>query len=116
MEAIIILGKCPKTHQIYGMRTQKMDSGDWLRTCAFPLDARRARAEGYDRTTARGSLGCTEGYTGCPYCGTRGFVVCRNCGKFTCWSGETRMKCEWCGCELDNIVDCDDFEVSGGDI
>lgn len=116
MEATIILAKCPKRNLTYGIRIQKMSDGDWWRTWAFPIDAHRAHREKYDEAKVCGSLSCTKEYLGCPYCGSMGFVQCGVCDKISCWNGETRMICKWCGANMDNIVDAEDFDVSGGDI
>lgn len=119
MEATVILSKCPKQKLMYGIRTQKMNDGDWWRTWAFPIDERRAKKEGYDITRIQGSLYHTEGYLGCPYCGTKSFVQCNKCQKISCWNGEIRLNCEWCGNDMDNIVSTTEkvtFNLSGGDI
>lgn len=117
MKAAVILAKCSNSKRIYGIRTQKMPDGDWWRTWAFPLDENRAKSEGYDETKAQGNLYHTEEYPGCPYCGTKGFVQCNQCQKISCWHGETRMTCPWCGNDMDNIVSSTEkFNVSGGDI
>lgn len=117
MEAAIILARCTKRKQIYGMRTQKMSDGDWWRTWAFSLDENRARNEGYDVTKVQGNLYHTEEYPGCPYCRTTSFVQCNICSKLSCWNNEARMNCLWCGNDMDNIVTATEkFNVSGGDI
>ena len=117
MEAAIILAKCYKKNQAYGIRTEKMSDGDWWRTWAFPMDVRRAQKEGYDVTKVQGNLYETEEYPGCPYCGTKSFVQCGKCLKISCWNGETSLKCPWCGNDMDNIISTTEkFDVSGGDI
>lgn len=117
MEAAVILVKCSNGKRVYGIRTQKMSDGDWWRTWAFPVDEKRAKNEGYDETKVQGNLYHTEEYPGCPYCGTKNFVQCNKCKKISCWHGETRMTCPWCGNNMDNIVSATEkFHVSGGDI
>ena len=117
MEAAVILAKCPKRKLIYGIRTQKMSDGDWWRTWAFPVDDHKAHSEGYEITKVRGNLYHTEEYPGCPYCGAKGFVQCNECQKISCWNGESRLKCEWCGNDMNNMVSATGkFDVSGGDI
>ena len=115
MEAAVVLAKCPKSRQIYGMRTQKMSDGDWWRTWAFPIDERRASQEGYDATQVFSGMGCTEEYPGCPYCGATGFVQCYRCGKLSCYNGEASLTCLWCGNKMDSFVDATEFQLSGGD-
>lgn len=117
MEATVILTKCSKNNQLYGVRIQRMEDGDWWRTWSFPVNERRAGKEGYDKEKVRGNLYATKTFPGCPYCGTSSFVQCNKCNKLTCWNGETRMNCMWCGNDMDNIVSATEkFNVSGGDI
>ena len=66
MDAAVILAKCYKTKKMYGMRSQKMNDGDWWRTWAFPIDEKRAHGEGYDTTIVQGNMYHTEEYPGCP--------------------------------------------------
>lgn len=117
MEAVVITGKCAKRSLMYGMRIQKMSDGDWWRTWAFPIDEKRAHNEGYDVTPVQGNLFHTEEYPGCPYCKATSFVQCNKCRKLTCWNGEIKLLCQWCGNNMDNIVTATEkFNVSGGDI
>ena len=117
MEAVVILAKCSKNKSLYGMRAQKMNDGDWWRTWAFPVDERKAHKEGYDITNIQGNLYHTEDYPGCPYCGAKSFVLCNKCNKITCWKGETRLTCQWCGNDMNNIIAAiERFNLSGGDI
>lgn len=117
MEAAVVVAKCSKGKRTYGIRTQKMEDGDWWRTWAFPIDEKRARKENYDQTKIQGNLYCTEDYPGCPYCGTKGFVLCGNCHKISCWNGETSLTCPWCGSKLEEIsAATKKFDLSGGDV
>lgn len=117
IEAAVIAAKCPKHKKMYGIRTQKMADGDWWRTWAFPIDEKRAHNEGYDATSVNGNMYYAEGYPGCPYCGSMGFVQCNKCHKLTCWNGESRLTCEWCGNDMDNIAPATEkITLKGGDI
>ena len=117
MEAAVILAKCTRRKLVYGMRTQKMDDGDWWRTWAFPLDEYNARNEGYDKTIVQGNMYYTKEYPGCPYCKTKNFVQCGKCKKLSCWNSETKLTCLWCGNNMDSIVTTEErFNLSGGDI
>ena len=117
MDAAVILAKCYKTKKMYGMRSQKMNDGDWWRTWAFPIDEKRAHGEGYDTTIVQGNMYHTEEYPGCPYCGTKNFVQCNKFRKLSCWNGETRLTCLWCGNDMNNIATATEkFNLSGGDI
>lgn len=117
MKASVILIHCPKEKSVFGSRIQKMSDGDWCRTWAFPINEKRAKREGYDKQTIQGNLYYTDDYPGCPYCSSYDFVQCGNCGRLTCWNGESLLDCHWCGNCMDNIVDAaDKLTVSGGDI
>ena len=114
MEANILLFKCPKEKQIFGVRVQKMSDGDWYRTWAFKIKPNNAKNEGYDKTMVQGNMYATEEYPGCPHCGAIGFVQCGHCQKITCWNGETSMVCQWCGTTMNDIVTATDkFSISG---
>ena len=117
MDAAVILAKCYKTKKMYGKKRKKMNDGDWWRTWAFPIDEKRAHGEGYDTTIVQGNMYHTEEYPGCPYCGTKNFVQCNKCRKLSCWNGETRLTCLWCGNDMNNIATATEkFNLSGGDI
>lgn len=114
MEANILLFKCSRSNQLYGVRVQKMKDGDWWRTWAFKIKSQYAKREGYDRTQVLGNLNSTKDYPGCPYCGTYGFVQCVQCKKLSCWNGETSLICPWCGEEMENIIAATEkFSVTG---
>lgn len=114
MEANILLFKCSKANQMYGVRIQKMKDGDWWRTWAFKIKPHNAKSEGFDRTPVQGNLNETEEYPGCPYCGTHRFVQCGKCEKISCWNGEMSLVCPWCGVRMENFVEATEkFSVVG---
>ena len=114
MEANVILMKCRKTGQTFGVRVQKMEDGDWYRTWAFPISNKMAVKEGFDKTQINGSLYDLEGFPGCPYCGEKAFVQCGYCNKISCYSGEKSVRCQWCGKMMKRIKNSESFDVSGG--
>ena len=102
--AVILLCKCQKHKgKLFGMRTQLVDESSkgkqqiWTRTWAFPIDANKAKKEGYDKSSISGTIIESEKYPGCPYCGTHSFTLCGACNKLTCYSGEKNVTCQWCG-------------------
>lgn len=96
MEARIALCKCKEGKNIYGVRLEKTEIG-WKYTWAFPVKEAAARREHYDETKIVGEIFPDVGYPGCPYCGTKDFVVC-DCGKLNCHNGnDTHFICNWCG-------------------
>ena len=97
MEANIMLIKCGKEKKVFGVRVQKTESNDWVRTWAFKINNKQATNEGYDKTPIQGSLMATAEYPGCPYCRTSGFFKCGKCGKINCFNNEEIVTCNWCG-------------------
>ncbi len=96
-EATVAVCKCKETHKIYGVRFEKVSEGHWKYTWAFPMKESTAKREGYDGTLIDGLIEPAEEYPGCPYCGSRYFVVCA-CGKLNCnISTGNAFTCEWCG-------------------
>lgn len=115
MEAKVILMKCPEGDKIYGVRIEEYE-GDWYRTWAFPLDGRRASREGYDKEKITGNLYPADEYPGCPYCKSVRFLKCENCGKLSCWNGQEKVTCPWCGTKGRIISTEKQIEVGGGDM
>ena len=50
----------------------------------------------------------------CPYCGAKGFFQCAECGRTTCWNGETETVCEWCGNEAETAAEEKFDSITGG--
>ena len=96
--ATVAVCKCKETHKLYGVRFEKVEEGLWAYTWAFPIKEDTAKREGYDGTMIKGAIVPTKDYPGCPYCGSKAFVICE-CGKLNCsiHSSDTRFTCEWCG-------------------
>ena len=116
MEAAILLAKCSSNKKMFGIRIEKNAYEDsWVETWAFPIDERRAKAEGYTGTQIDAGLFTGESYPGCPYCGSNGLVFCDLCHKPTCWKGEKKLTCQWCGNLMDNISPAERFQFSTGD-
>ncbi len=103
MDAKILVFKCGKTNELYGVRVQQMEDRDWWRTWSFKISSQFAISEGYDRNQIQGNLYATDEYPGCPYCGTDSFVQCHSCRKISCWSHERSLRCTWCGIQMENI-------------
>lgn len=83
----------------------------------FQLMSTEQEVKDTDLTAVQGNLFYTEEYPGCPFCGTKNFVMCNKCHKISCWNGESRLECPWCGNDMNNIVTATEkFNLSGGDI
>lgn len=95
--ATVAVCKCKEAHKTYGVRFEKVSNGHWKYTWAFPMKASTAKREGYDATTIDGLIEPDIDYPGCPYCGTKYFVVCP-CGNLNCnISTGSSFTCAWCG-------------------
>ena len=113
-EARIALCKCKETKKIFGVRMEKAQDG-WNCTWAFPISEKSAKREGYDATVLKGNIGWTSEYRGCPYCGTKAFIVCESCRGLNCHTSTSEyFTCEWCG-STGRLVDYDGAGVKSGD-
>lgn len=92
---MIIMSRCCKSKQPYGIRSEKMDSG-WVFTWAFRIKEDAARRESFDKNTISGTISISDTYPGCQHCGASGFVHCAKCGKVSCWNGDSSFICPWC--------------------
>ena len=116
-EARIALAKCKECKgKTYGVRFQR-DGDGWVYTWAFPIEDSTAKREGYADTQIMGNIEPADTYPGCPYCGSKYFVICDTCKHLNCNVGSSNIfTCEWCGTtgELGDFGG--DGIASGGDI
>jgi hypothetical protein len=96
--ADIVLARCSKTTDSFGMRFQETPPGHWVLTWAFALSAGAAAREGYDNGAVAGTFAIRSDYPGCPHCGSMSFVLCFGCDKVGCQPVEASwFRCPWCG-------------------
>lgn len=96
LEAQIALCKCKEAKKMYGVRFEKSGNG-WKYTWAFPIKEATAKRENYDTASMLGDIFPDNEYPGCPYCGSKYFVIC-SCGHLSCNSGYNNLfTCDWCG-------------------
>lgn len=112
--ANVLLARCKKNKQLYGITIEKIDSTKWEMKYSYPIDENRAKSEGFDKTSISADCYAADCYPGCPYCGSLGFVKCGKCGKLTCWSNETSLTCSWCNERMDNIAYNGPMDISIG--
>ena len=114
MNAKVVLGKCPRSKDLYGIRIEECGK-DWVRTWAFKVAASRAKREGYEEAKVSGTMQPTPEYPACPHCGERNVALC-SCGKLFCWYEETSFGtavCPWCE-KKGEYEPTDRIEVAGG--
>ncbi|HEX2211223.1 MAG TPA: TerY-C metal binding domain-containing protein [Longimicrobium sp.] len=93
----VVLARCARGRQTFGIRVEGTDRSRWALTWAFPVQEGAARREGYDRSEITGRFDIRDGYPGCPHCENAGFFRCE-CGRLGCWDGEVpEVTCPWCG-------------------
>ncbi len=115
MKAKVILMKCPESNKTYGVRIEEYES-DWYRTWAFPLEEKTAAKEGYDKEKIVGNLYAADEYPGCPHCKAVQFLKCATCGKLSCWTGNEKVRCPWCGTTGHIMTIKKEIEFGGGDM
>ena len=114
MKAAVILTKCSQQHGLFGVRAEERSNNEWYATWAFKVTERTAQREKFDATEMSGSFYVTKDYPTCPYCGAKGFFQCAECGKLSCWNGESETVCEWCGNSADTAADEKFDKLAGG--
>jgi hypothetical protein len=93
----IVLARCRRNHQPFGIRFEEKSPESWVGDWAFEVQEAWSRREGYDHGVIHGSFSFDQAYPGCPYCGSPGLVLC-GCSKATCWDTDARVSvCAWCG-------------------
>jgi hypothetical protein len=94
---VIVIGRCNRSKQGFGIRFERASASQWTATWAFPIRDAVAKREGYASSQISGAFAFDSGYPGCPHCQTRGIFKCA-CGKVACWDGESKtVTCPWCG-------------------
>lgn len=105
-KAKIGLCKCREGKKTFGIRFEEYENG-WKATWSFPIKKEgEAEREHYDKTKLKGFIQWDSDYPGCPYCGSKGFVICGECGGLNCniQGNDEIFICGWCG-ETGSLVD-----------
>ena len=125
LNAKVVLCRCPSkakdgaSSRLFGIRIEERNS-DWVRTWAFKINEDNAKREGYITERTTGSLSSTDGYPGCPYCGSHHFAQC-SCGKLFCFqdkkqnSEKITLTCPWCN-QTGDYHSVKTVHVQGGDL
>lgn len=98
VHVVIVMSRCSRTREGFGIRFEEKGRGQWLADWAFPVKERLAKKEGYDRAEIKGSIRLDDEYPGCPYCKNTSVVYCPECGKVSCYDIRAGVStCGWCG-------------------
>ena len=111
IEAQVVLSRC-KEKRLYGIRMQKQQNV-WMMTWAFPIDEGKAVSEGYNEVKLVGNFVPSQKYNGCPFCHTKNFLLCDECGHVSCYNQEKYAVCQWCGNTGETQVQ-EEMTVTGG--
>lgn len=98
LNVTIVVARCIKTKEGFGIRFEEKSLGEWVADWAFPLKDNEAKREGYTYGQVKGTFGFDSSYPGCPYCKHPTFFQCGgSCRKIVCWDGISRTNtCPWC--------------------
>lgn len=96
LNVVIVLGRCRRSRQLFGIRFEEKGRNRWMADWAFAMKAKAAEREGYERSEITGSFSFGAAFPGCPSCEAKSLVKC-SCGRVSCWGGERVVNCPWCG-------------------
>src|SRR5438045_2727075 len=95
-EVAIVLGRCERERQLFGMRFVSESAGLWVARWAFDVLEQEAKRERRDESSIEGTFRFGPEYPGCPYCAAHSVTKC-SCGQITCWDGAQKsVPCAWC--------------------
>lgn len=94
---VIVIARCSRSRNTFGVRFEEKDNGQWLADWAFVIKETTARKEGYSRSEIAGVIKLDRAYPGCPYCRATSLFKC-SCGQVACWDRDRyAVSCPWCG-------------------
>lgn len=111
-KAFATLVICEKTKQPFGVTVDPV-GGKLKLVWAFKIDKEKAHREHFDATHVRGSIFLDKNFPGCPYCGSKEFVICGNCGANSCYHGQRMWTCPSCG-NVGEVISVDSIDLEGG--
>lgn len=111
-KAFAVMAMCEKTKEPFGITVDPRD-GCYAFVWAFKIKKEQAKREGYNHTHVRGAVSLDQDFNGCPYCGTKNFYFCGNCGKVVCYHGQDIVTCPNCG-NTSGLQTSDSVDLSGG--
>lgn len=112
-KAFAIIAKCSRTQNTFGITVNPLSDNQFALIWAFRMKDGQGKREGYENQHVKGSVIFDENFNGCPYCGSKQFYLCSNCGKVSCFHGEKEVTCPTCGTR--SVVRMvEEIELTGG--
>lgn len=113
-DVVIVMSRCSRSKESFGIRFEKDDQSNWVVDWAFPVKEALGRKEGYDKNEIKGRITLDTQYPGCPYCHNESFVLCSTCAKVSCYDNTSNwVVCPWCN--VGNSVGGSIQALRGGD-
>lgn len=112
-KAFAVTAKCSKTKKPFGITVNPLSKRQFAFVWAFKMKEGQGEREGYENNHVKGAMIYDDDFNGCPYCHSRQFYLCSNCGKLSCYHGEIEVICPTCGTQ--SIVQAvEEIELAGG--
>ncbi|GJG69115.1 hypothetical protein PRLR6025_25840 [Prevotella lacticifex] len=111
-DAFATMGMCEEAKKPFGITIDP--KGKNLNfVWAFKIDKEKAHREHFDEKHVNGSISIDENFPGCPYCGSKQFIICGNCGTISCYHGQKQFTCPNCGAHGE-VTTVDSIDIKGG--
>lgn len=113
--AFAITARCSKTKKPFGITVDPLSNNQFALVWAFKMKEGQDKRERLENNHVKGTVIFDEGFNGCPYCSSKQFYLCSNCGKVSCYHGEEEVTCPTCGTQ--SIVQMvEEIELTGNQI
>lgn len=113
-QAFAVMAQCSETKQPFGITVDPQGHVMKL-VWAFKMSAQQGHRERFDERHVSGSIALDPNFPGCPYCGSKQFVVCGNCGTVSCYHGQELFTCPSCGIRS-TVEQTESIDLKGGGI
>jgi len=111
-EAFAVLAACEETKKSFGI-TIDPKGRDLKFVWAFKIDREKAHKEKFDSHHVKGAIRLDDNFPGCPYCHSKNFYLCGNCGAVVCYHGQKSVTCPLCG-NVGEVQYVESIDLKGG--
>lgn len=111
-EAFATMGMCEENKKPFGITIDPCGR-DLKFVWAFKIDKEKAHREHFNGKKVNGSISLDENFPGCPYCGSKQFIICGKCGTISCYHGQKQFTCPSCGAHGE-VTTVDSIDIKGG--